>query len=138
MRILALDMGEKRIGVAVSDALGITANPRESIIYKSDQDTIDSIINIVKEEQIGEIVVGLPLNINGSQSNFTKRVLGFAEELKKKTDVPVKTWDERLTSMQGERILLEADLSRKKRRQVIDKLAAQLILQNYLNFKKNV
>ena len=138
MRILALDMGEKRIGVAVSDALGITANPRESIIYKSDQDTIDSIINIVKEEQIGEIVVGLPLNINGSQSNFTKKVLGFAEELKKKTDVPVKTWDERLTSMQGERILLEADLSRKKRRQVIDKLAAQLILQNYLNFKKNV
>jgi len=138
MRILALDMGEKRIGVAVSDALGITANPRESIIYKSDQDTIDSIINIVKEEQIGEIVVGLPLNINGSQSNFTKKVLGFAEELKKKTDVPVKTWDERLTSMQGERILLEADLSRKKRKQVIDKLAAQLILQNYLNFKKNV
>jgi putative Holliday junction resolvase len=138
MRILALDMGEKRIGVAVSDALGITANARESIKYKSSQDAIDSVLNIAKDEQATEIVVGLPLNINGTQSNFTKKVIEFTEQLKKKTDVPVATWDERLTSMEGERVLLEADMTRKKRKQVIDKVAAQLILQNYLNFKKNV
>ena len=138
MKILALDVGEKRIGVAVSDALGISANARENIIYKTKEQAIESVLNIITAEQVNEIVVGLPLNINGTQSDFTKTVIEFTETLKTKTQLPVVAWDERLSSLEGERMLIEADLSRKKRKAVIDKIAAQLILQNYLNWKKNV
>lgn len=137
MRILALDVGEKRIGVAVSDPLGITAQGLDTIQRTSIDEDLAFIAKLAKEKEASEIVVGLPLNMNGTLSQNAKGVLIFIEKLKGVTGVPINTWDERLSTMQSERILLEADVSRKKRKGVLDKMSAQVILQGYLGFKGN-
>lgn len=135
MRILALDMGEKNIGLAKSDELGWTAQGAPNLVRKTKDKDISAIANLVKENSISEIIVGMPINLDGSLSRGAKEIANFIEDLKKKVSCPVKCWDERLTSVQAERVLLEADLSRKKRRKKIDMLAAQLILQSYLDAK---
>ncbi|MFH0763798.1 MAG: Holliday junction resolvase RuvX [Candidatus Omnitrophota bacterium] len=136
MRILALDVGTKRIGVALSDELLLTAQGQATIQRKSLADDLAEIKRIIKENGVEEAVVGLPLNMNGSYSAKTKEVVEFTDSLTKAVVIPVKTWDERLTTVQAERALLEADMSRAKRKKVIDKLAAQVILQSYLDSRK--
>jgi putative Holliday junction resolvase len=136
MRIMALDFGTKRIGMAMSDELLLTAQGLNSLERKVLKSDLEEISRLVQGNKVEEIVVGLPLNMNGTYSAKTKEVVGFIDELSKVVSVPVKTWDERLTSMQAERILLGADASRAKRRKVTDKLAAQIILQSYLDAKK--
>ena len=133
MRILALDVGTKRIGVAMSDELLITAQGLETIYRHDIKADMAFIEGIVKTNGVSEVVVGLPLNMNGSYSAKTKEVIEFMDKLSKAVAVPVRTWDERLTTVQAQRTLLEADISRAKRKKVADKLAAQIILQSYLD-----
>lgn len=137
MRILALDVGEKNIGLAISDQLGWTAQALRSLQQESMPKTIRAIKDIVQENQVSEIVVGMPLNMNGSLGKKAKEVADFLEDLKKEVELPIKVWDERLSSVQAEKVLLKADLSRKKRKKKIDQLAAQLILQSYLDARIN-
>ena len=133
MRIMGLDVGTKRIGVAVSDELLLTAQGRTNIERKVLKDDLDEIANLAKDSSVSEIVVGLPLNMNGTYSAKTKEVVEFIGELQQHIDIPVKTYDERLTTVQVERTLIEADVSRAKRKRLSDKLAAQVILQGYLD-----
>ena len=136
MRILGLDVGEKRIGVAISDELGIIASGFDVIKRENDGKDIDSLCDIVLKYKVNEIVVGFPKNMNGTIGPSGFAVKGFVEEFRRKSNVKIKLWDERLTTVAAERTLLEADMSRKKRRKVIDKLAAVLILQGYLDSKR--
>ena len=131
-RILALDVGRKRIGVAVSDEWQWTAQPLTVIKRKDDEGVFKTIANLVEEQEVIKVVVGLPVTLRGEIGHAAKEVLGFVEKLKKRLSMPIITWDEALTTAEAEEILLEADLSRKRRKQVIDKLAAALILESYL------
>jgi putative Holliday junction resolvase len=136
MRIMALDFGTKRVGIAVSDELLLTAQGMNSLERKEISADLTEIARIARENDVQEIIVGLPLNMNGTYSEKTKEAAEFADRLSRSVSVPVKTWDERLTSMQAERVLLSADASRTKRKKVTDKLAAQIILQSYLDSRK--
>lgn len=136
MRILALDIGSKRIGVAMSDELLLTAQGRETIRHTTADQDIAEISRLVAENGVTEVVLGLPLNMNGSPSAKSKAVMEFAEALAASISVPVKTWDERLTTVGAEKALLEADMSRLKRKRLNDMVAAQLILQGYLDHRK--
>jgi len=133
MRILALDFGTKRIGVAMSDELLLTAQGSQTIYRSEPAKDLELIANLVKENGVSEVIVGLPLSMDGSYSAKTREVVEFADSLSKVIDVPIKTWDERLTTVVAERALLEADMSRAKRKKLTDKLAAQVILQGYLD-----
>jgi putative Holliday junction resolvase len=132
-RILSLDFGEKRIGVAVSDALNIIAQSVGTIERKGIKNDLKKIKDLVQEHDAGMLIVGLPLNMDGTEGKSANRAIDFVNELKKEINIRIEMADERLTTAQGERIFLEADLSRKKRKKNIDKIAAQLILQSYLD-----
>jgi len=136
MRILGLDFGTKRIGVAMSDELLLTAQGLDTIQRKELERDLALIKGIVDSNGVNEVIVGLPLNMNGTYSEKTKEAVLFVGELEKTISVPVKTWDERLTSMQADRAMLEGDMSRAKRKKLSDKLAAQIILQSYLDSRK--
>ena len=133
MRILGLDVGSKTIGVAVSDELVITAQGVTTLTRKELSDDSAQLLKVVEEYKAERIVVGLPKNMNGTLGPAAQMVLSLIEELQKSVTLPIVTWDERLSTMAAERTLLEADVSRKKRKQVIDKVAAILILQGYLD-----
>ncbi|WP_411343457.1 Holliday junction resolvase RuvX [Paenibacillus sp. WLX1005] len=135
MKILGLDYGDRRIGIAVSDAFGWTAQGLEVIDRQRNPEVLERIAELVKEHEISELVVGLPKNMNGSVGPRGQLCIEFAEHLRESVQLPVHLWDERLTTMSAERTLIEADVSRKKRKQVVDKMAASLILQNYLDSK---
>lgn len=138
-RIMALDYGSKTIGVAISDALQITAQGIETLqTNEAIKDfKIKRIKELVKEYDVNHIIVGLPKNMDNSIGFRGEATLNFVEILKNKVkNVEITLQDERLTTMGAERVLLEADVSRKKRKQVIDKMAAVLILQTYLDTKK--
>ena len=138
MRILGIDYGDKRIGVAVSDPLGIIAQG-VAVIGKSetfDQDIRELKRIIKKYSGVDEIVVGLPKTMAGEIGPQAEKVLTFVEALKKEFKLNIVTWDERLTTVEAERTLIEAGLSRKKRKKIIDKSAAANILQNYLDRKR--
>lgn len=132
-RILALDVGEKRIGVAVSDALNITAQGVTTIKRASAIDTVAEIRALMEQYGSSKIIIGMPFNMDGTKGRSAEMVEEFASFLKLKLPAEIEMIDERLTSSQGERILLDADISRKKRKSAIDKIAAQLILQAYLD-----
>ncbi|PIW68197.1 MAG: Holliday junction resolvase RuvX [Candidatus Omnitrophica bacterium CG12_big_fil_rev_8_21_14_0_65_42_8] len=132
-RILSLDFGTKRIGAAVSDALNITAQAIGTIERKGMKNDLKKIRALAQEYSAARLIVGLPLNMDGTKGRSAKLAIDFVNELKKEINIPVEMIDERLTTAQGERIFLEADVSRKKRRENLDKIAAQLILQNYLD-----
>ena len=134
-RILAIDYGEKRIGLAMSDPLNITAQGLPTIA--NDKNTFSSIKSTVENEKVVEIVLGLPRNLNGSIGESAKTVQGFGEELKKYVNIPINYWDEWLSTCEAEKHLIFADKSRKKRKGLIDKVAAQLILQGYLDSLPN-
>lgn len=133
MRILALDFGEKRIGVAVSDKLNIIAQGLETIERKGAEDSLDRIKSLIKQYNISKVIIGMPFNMNGTKGAGARSSEELSALLKERLSVSVETIDERLTTAQGERVLLEADVSRKKRKASIDKIAAQLILQIYLD-----
>lgn len=133
MKVMGLDYGDRRIGVAVSDAFGWTAQGLEVIERRGDNSELGKIAYLIRDLEIGEVVVGLPKNMNGTVGPRGEICIEFANQLKELLGLPVHLWDERLTTRSAERALLEADVSRKKRKQVVDKLAASLILQNYLD-----
>jgi len=126
-------MGSNTIGIAVSDELGITAQGLKTIIRKSMGEDLKEISTIIERFQIGKIVVGLPRNMDGTMGTQAEKVLRWVETVKRKLCIPIETWDERLSTVEASRVLIEADLSRRKRKKVIDKLAAVIILQGYLN-----
>ncbi|MGM9943512.1 MAG: Holliday junction resolvase RuvX [Lysinibacillus sp.] len=137
MRIMGLDVGTKTVGVAISDALGWTAQGIETV--KIDEEAgefgIERIKSLVKEYAVTEFVVGYPKNMNNTVGPRGEASENYKKLLEETFGLPVKLWDERLTTMAAERMLIEADVSRKKRKQVIDKMAAVMILQGYLDSK---
>jgi putative Holliday junction resolvase len=135
MRVMGLDVGSKTIGVAISDALGWTAQGLKTIQINEDQEEygFHEMENLIKEHEVSKVVVGLPKNMNGTIGPRGEASQFYADELHKRFGVPVILWDERLTTVAAERVLLEADVSRKKRKKVIDKMAAAMILQGYLD-----
>lgn len=134
MRLLGLDYGDKTIGVAVSDELGWTAQGVEVIRRKSKSTDMQRIQAIIAEYEIEEIIVGFPRNMDGTIGNRAELSQKYAESLKQEFDLPVHLWDERLTTAAAQRTLIAADMSRSKRKNVIDKIAASIILQGYLDF----
>ncbi|OGX41891.1 MAG: Holliday junction DNA helicase RuvA [Omnitrophica WOR_2 bacterium RIFCSPLOWO2_12_FULL_51_24] len=139
MRVLALDTGEKRIGVAVSDPLGIIAQGVTVITRKDPETDLNEIKRIIEEYKADSIVIGMPVNMDGTKGKSAEKVNEFVEILKGRLSIPVYTYDERLSTKESEKFLISADVSRKKRKQVIDKMAAQLILESYLErLKHNV
>lgn len=133
IRILGIDLGTKRIGVALSDALGLTAQGLTVIQRQGRQRDLAQVMDLVRKHEVQEIVIGLPRHLDGRLGEGAEEALAWARDLQERLGLPVHTWDERLTTMQAERVLLQADVSRRKRRQVIDKMAAGLILQAFLD-----
>lgn len=133
MRIMGLDVGTKRIGIALSDPLGWTAQGHSVLQRKNDKADFDELLEICRLYEVEKIVIGYPLNMNGTIGPKALEIKQFAETMGEKSQLPVQLWDERLTTRSAERTLLEADVSRKKRKKVIDKVAAVNILQTYLN-----
>jgi putative Holliday junction resolvase len=133
MRILGLDVGDVRIGVAVSDPLEVIAQPLTSIKRTSVREDVESIKRLAAENEAGKIVVGVPKTLSDEMGIQAQKVLDFVESLRKALEIPIVLWDERLTTVEAERALIEADMSRRKRKKIIDKVAAVLILQGYLD-----
>lgn len=134
-RIMSLDLGEVRIGIALSDIMWIIASGLETYTRKNIELDVEHIANLVKEHNVGLIVLGLPINMDGTKGERVEKTYAFAEELKKKIDCKIDYMDERLTTVTAERILIDGNVRRDKRKQVIDKLAATIILQSYLDCK---
>lgn len=133
MRIMGLDVGTHTIGIAISDELGITAQGLKTLRRKSMEEDFKEMAAIIRQFEIEKIIVGLPKNMDGTLGRQAEKVLKWIEALKDKIQIPVATWDERLSTVGASKVLLEADLSRRKRKGVIDKVAAVLILQGYLD-----
>ncbi len=136
MRILALDYGDSRIGVAVSDELAITSLPLTTIENSGFAEVLEQIKELLTKYNVKEIVVGLPLHMDGSSGERVEITREFVDRLEENVSVPIYLFDERLSSAEVEKVLLEADLSREKRREKKDKLAASLILRRYLESNK--
>ncbi len=133
MRILGVDYGHKRIGLALSDESGTIAQPLDYIDGGAAARVSLELVRLCAERKIGKIVVGIPLRLDGTPSEQTERTLAFIAELRRVATIPVAQWDERLTSVQATRALLEGNVRRSERKQKIDKLAAQIMLQSYLD-----
>ncbi|MDO3679285.1 Holliday junction resolvase RuvX [Paenibacillus ehimensis] len=137
MRLMGLDYGDKTIGVAVSDELGWTAQGLEVIRRTTEERDMARLRELIGQYGVTEIVVGLPKNMNNTIGPRGEICIAFSEQLHETLQLPVHLWDERLTTASAQRTLLEADVSRKKRKQVIDKMAAALILQGYMDAQSN-
>lgn len=137
-RIIAFDIGDKRIGVAISDPFNEMALPVETYWRKSLTKDVDYLVTLAKSRYAETIVCGLPLNFDGKECEQTEKTRFFIEELKKKTNINVVTQDERFSTKEAKRILIEADMRREKRKDVIDKVAASYILEDYLRKLKRV
>jgi putative Holliday junction resolvase len=133
MKILGLDIGDKRIGIAMSDALGCTAQGLTVLQRSGLDDDIGAIQELIDASQVSEVVVGLPKNMDGSLGEGAQKVMSFVSKLEESLSIPIVFWDERLSTAEATRVLLQADVSRNKRRKVVDKIAAVLILQGYLD-----
>ena len=134
--IVAFDIGDKRIGVAATDELGIMALPVETYFRKNTAEDVKYLVSLAERKKADLIVCGMPVNFDGSESVQTGKTQKFIDLLRKETAIPVVTEDERLTTMEARRLLLEADMRRDKRKQVIDKIAASYILEGYLQKHK--
>ena len=130
---MGLDLGSKTIGVALSDELTITAQVLTSIHRTALAKDLEAIVRLVEDHQVEELVIGLPINMDGSRGGAVDKVETFIEHLSARLTIKISPWDERLSTVAAERILLEGDLSRAKRRKVIDRLSAAIILQGYLD-----
>lgn len=133
MRIMSLDVGSRTIGIACSDALLMTAQGIETIRRISLEKDFNRLQELIAEYEVHELVVGMPKNMNGTKGERAEKTEEFVEKMKEVIDLPVSYWDERLSTVMAERQLIAADVSRKKRKSVIDKMAAVVILQGYLD-----
>lgn len=133
MRIMALDVGSRTIGIACSDALLMTAQGIETIRRTSLENDFNRLRELISEYEVNELVVGMPKNMNGTKGDRAEKTEEFVEKMKAVIDLPVTFWDERLSTVMAERQLIAADVSRKKRKGIIDKMAAVVILQGYLD-----
>lgn len=131
-RILAVDFGTRRIGLAVSDPLGITAQGLPTLLRKNKRTDLAYLKTVLADNEIREIVVGLPLRLSGAESSSTEKARDFADLLRKEFSLPVHLWDERFTSVEANRVLRESEMSIKKRGEAVDRLSAVLILQAFL------
>jgi len=132
-RVLGIDHGEARIGLAVSDELGMLAHPLETIHLKNTRDPLARIAAICERDRIASIILGLPRNMNGSYGPAAEKIRAFAEKLRARVTCEVKLWDERLTSVAAQRSLHEVGRNVKNSREIIDQVAAQIILQSWLD-----
>jgi putative Holliday junction resolvase len=135
-RVLGVDHGEKRIGLALSDELCIIARPFGVIETGRIKDALGEICSVAASNQVGEIVVGLPINLRGESTPSTERARAFATDLAGRSGLRVVTWDERLSTRQGERALIESGMRRQKRKRKVDAVAAAIVLQSYLDSVK--
>ena len=133
MRVLGLDVGDVLIGVAISDPLRIIAQGLESIKRADTKSDVNAVRHLVNQYEVGEIVVGLPRMMDGETGIQAQKVLNFVESLRAEVKISVVLWDERLTTVAANRALIEANMSRRRRKKVVDKVAAALILQGYLD-----
>jgi putative Holliday junction resolvase len=133
MRILALDHGTKRIGVAVSDETKTIAQPLEYIPAEPFPDFLARLKELLAEKEIGLILIGMPRNMDGSYGPAAQKVEAFIAAIKPEAAVPIKTWDERLTSAMANRVLLQGNVRRNQRKEKVDKMAAAILLQSYLD-----
>lgn len=146
MRIMGLDVGDRTIGVAISDSLLITAQGKETIFRKSLKQDIDRLIELINEYEVVKVVSGMPYNMNGSIGPQGEKTKQFMDKFEKKLiysdridrKIDIEYWDERLTTLSATRMLIDADMRREKRKEVVDKLAATLILQGYLDKNRTV
>ncbi len=134
-RALGLDVGDSKVGVAVSDGLGYTAQGLLTFRRHSLMKDLHFLERLIVEHQIGEVIIGLPLRMNGTRSSQTDKTLAFRDFLAKHLTIPIHTWDERLTTVQAIKILKRGHIRRKKRVYLVDKIAAVIILQGYLDRK---
>ena len=132
-RCLGLDVGDRRIGVSLSDPLGWTAAPLPPLERVSWKKDLAGVRSLLEEHKVGVVVVGLPIRMDGTRGERAERTLEFVRRLQATTRVPVVTWDERLTTVEAERRMVEDDVRRERRREVVDGIAACLILQGYLD-----
>ena len=135
-RILALDFGSKTIGLAVSDELGLTAQGLPTLRRSNKRNDLDHLRRVIRQYGVSELVMGLPLRMSGAEGIQSERVQAFAEELRRRFKLPVHLFDERLTSVEANRVLRETEMSIRRRAEVVDQLAAVLILQSFMEFRK--
>jgi len=136
-RILALDVGSKTIGLAVSDPLGITAQGLPTIRRKNRRTDLALLDKVVEQYKVKQIVVGYPLRLSGATGTQSEKMTVFAEQLRERYELPVHLWDERLTTAEAQRVLRESEISTKRRGQVVDQLAAVLILQSFMENRQS-
>lgn len=136
-RIMGLDIGDKTIGVALSDPMFLIANPLETIKRKKTSLDIEKLLKIIEDNQVNLVVVGLPKNMNNSIGPQSMKVMSFVDLLRKQTDKEIVYEDERMTTLQSERVLIDMDVRRENRKKYIDKIAATFILQTYLDRRNN-
>jgi putative Holliday junction resolvase len=132
-RILALDLGKKRIGLAISDPLGITAQGLPNLVRVRKRADFAALEQIIREREVGLILMGNPINMRGDEGRQSGWVREFAQALEKRTGLPVKLWDERLTSVEANRVLRSSGISIEKRAAAVDRLSAVILLQSYLD-----
>jgi putative holliday junction resolvase len=137
-RVLGLDVGSKRIGLAVSDPLGVTAQGLETLHRTNKRADLEYLESVIHEHQVSELVVGYPLRMSGSEGVQAEKMQRFADQLRRRFKLPVHLWDERLTSAQANRVLRETEMSIKRRNEVVDRLAAVLILQSWMDARANI
>jgi len=137
VRLMGLDIGDRRIGVALTDEDAVLAYPLEVLERTSPDKDLGRIVEIIDQYGVERVVAGLPKTLAGEVGPQGEKVLSFLDKLRLRSAVPVVTWDERLTTVEVERLLISADMSRRRRRRVVDKLAATLILNSYLHFRKS-
>jgi len=136
MRFLGIDHGERRVGLAVSDESGSIAHPRDTWVRKDPEQLLVRLAAFVREEEVERIVVGLPLTLEGREGASARRARRFAEKLGERTGLEIVLWDERLSSVAAERSLREAGVSAKKQKGLVDRVAAALLLQSYLDSRQ--
>lgn len=129
---MGLDVGSRRIGIAISDPLGITAQGLETLQRQNKKEDYRKLAMLIEQYQVSEIVVGYPLRMSGAEGTQAEKMQAFAEELRKRFKIPVHLWDERLTSAEANRILRESEMSIKRRGEAVDRMAAILILQSWM------
>ena len=134
-RLLGLDIGDKRIGVSVSDELGITAQGRENIYRESDDQAINEICELINRLHIDEVVIGMPKNMNGTLGPQAEKVMKFSKALGSSACIPIKHWDERLTTVIAQKSLIALNVKGRKKKKQVDRIASQLILQGYMDNK---
>ena len=136
-RIMGLDVGDKTIGVAVSDLMGLTAQGVKTVKRVGKKKDIEALKEIIKERQVNKIVSGLPKNMNGTLGPQGEKVIKFCELLEQETGIKIEYWDERLSTVAAERTLIQGNVRRENRKGVIDMVAAEIIIQGYLDRQRN-